>query len=77
MLHLKDDTDWKNTWIHSRNHQFIKDIVGKVDFNTSTVDIKFCDYREEGEYECIWKSSFKEYSASSIVRSNGNHKHRL
>ncbi|CAC5420766.1 unnamed protein product [Mytilus coruscus] len=69
--HFNDDKDWKSKWIHSRNGKFIKDIVGIVDFNTSIVDIKFCDYREEGEYECIWKSPVKEYSAASTVRSNG------
>ncbi|VDI59761.1 Hypothetical predicted protein [Mytilus galloprovincialis] len=70
-LHVVESGGWQNIWTHSRNDKYIKTVSGKVILHTSSVEIKFCDYREEGDYTCTWKNSLNEYSTSSMVKSNG------
>ncbi|VDI48037.1 Hypothetical predicted protein [Mytilus galloprovincialis] len=70
-LHASDVRGWYNHWIHSRNDQFIKTVIGSVNGNRSSIEVKFCDYREEGNYICTWKDSQNHYSASATIRSSG------
>ncbi|XP_052075129.1 neural cell adhesion molecule 2-like isoform X2 [Mytilus californianus] len=67
----EDAKGWQTYWTHNRNGNFIKTLPGFINGNKSTLQISFCDYREEGDYICKWKTQFKEYSASSFVRANG------
>lgn len=68
---VEDTTGWQSYWTHNRNGNFIKTVPGFINGNKSTLQITFCDYREEGDYICKWKTQFKEYSASSFLRANG------
>ncbi|XP_076108056.1 hemicentin-2-like isoform X2 [Mytilus galloprovincialis] len=70
-LHANYSDQWQNVWTQTRNGQFIKDIVGNVNGNTSSININYCDYIEEGDYKCTWKSKLKTYSATSVVKTNG------
>lgn len=63
--------DWESTWIHSRNDQFVSEITGHIEGNISSIEINYCDYREEGKYKCTWKSATSEYSATAIVMAYG------
>ncbi|XP_071177618.1 contactin-5-like [Mytilus edulis] len=67
----EDAKDWQTYWTHNRNGNFIKTLPGFVNGNKSILQISFCDYRDEGDYICKWKTEFKEYFASSFVRPNG------
>ncbi|VDI73570.1 Hypothetical predicted protein [Mytilus galloprovincialis] len=67
---VEDTTGWQSYWTHNRNGNFIKTVPGFINGNKSTLQITFCDYREEGDYICKWKTQFKEYSASSFLRAN-------
>ncbi|CAG2225939.1 TTN [Mytilus edulis] len=66
----EDAKDWQTYWTHNRNENFIKTLPGFVNGNESILQISFCDYRDEGDYICKWKTQFKEYFASSFVRPN-------
>ncbi|CAC5391193.1 TTN [Mytilus coruscus] len=68
---VEDTKSWQTYWTHNRNGNFIKTLPGIINGNKSTLQITFCDYREEGDYTCKWKTQFNEYSASSFVRANG------
>lgn len=70
-IHADDFDQWQNVWTQTRNGQFIKDIIGNVNGNISSIDINYCDYIEEGDYKCTWKSKLKTYSATSVVKTNG------
>lgn len=60
-----------NIWIHSRNGQQIKQVDGKINGNESTITLKFCDFKEEGSYTCIWQKENTRLSGNSSVHVVG------
>lgn len=74
-LQADESNQWQNHWTQTRNKQFIKDISGNVNGSTSSIDINYCNYIEEGDYKCTWTSNLKTYSATSVVKTNGKDCH--
>lgn len=59
-------------WIHEINGTILRTLSGQQNGNTSVLTIKYCDYRDMGDYICKWTSVTGEYSNTARVTVNGN-----
>ncbi|CAC5357928.1 HMCN [Mytilus coruscus] len=59
-------------WIHEINGTTLRILSGQQSGNTSVLTIKYCDYREMGDYVCKWKSVTREYSNTARVTVFGH-----
>lgn len=70
----KDETmKWKIDWEHYFNGVYIQTIHGITDRYNAILEITFCDFRDNGQYICVWSSDTKKLSGSSLLTVYGKY----
>lgn len=67
----KEYLHWNVIWEHYFNGVHIRTLQAKTDQQNSSLDITFCDFKDEGQYMCVWTSQNRRIVGTTSLTVNG------